>query len=200
MSTKLDANQVLKRSFDDATDRIKVDAQVTATIGTVEVAIDAANDSIRLGDGTDLANVTSAGELNVLSTAQPGTDIGDVTVNNGSGASAVNIQDGGNSITVDGSVIANPTVSTTATITSVTVTNASTTILVSNSNRKRFSIYNDSGAIIYVAMAATASTTSFTFQLTNNSFYDSSGGVIYTGIITAIRGSGNGPVKITEYT
>lgn len=30
-----------------------------------------------------------------------GTDIGDVTVNNASGASAVNIQDGGNSITVD---------------------------------------------------------------------------------------------------
>ncbi len=33
---------------------------------------------------------------------QPGVDIGDVTVNNASGASAVNIQDGGNSITVDG--------------------------------------------------------------------------------------------------
>jgi hypothetical protein len=33
---------------------------------------------------------------------QPGVDIGDVTVNNGIGASAVNIQDGGNSITVDG--------------------------------------------------------------------------------------------------
>lgn len=33
---------------------------------------------------------------------QPGVDIGDVTVNNGSGAAAVNIQDGGNSITVDG--------------------------------------------------------------------------------------------------
>lgn len=30
-----------------------------------------------------------------------GTDIGDVTVNNGAGAAAVNIQDGGNSITVD---------------------------------------------------------------------------------------------------
>lgn len=38
---------------------------------------------------------------------QPGVDIGDVTVNNASGASAVNIQDGGNSITVDGSVTAN---------------------------------------------------------------------------------------------
>lgn len=44
---------------------------------------------------------------------QPGVDIGDVTVNNAAGASAVNIQDGGNSITVDGSVTA--TVSGTAT-------------------------------------------------------------------------------------
>jgi hypothetical protein len=33
-----------------------------------------------------------------------GTDIGDVTINNASGAAAVNIQDGGNSITVDGTV------------------------------------------------------------------------------------------------
>jgi hypothetical protein len=36
-----------------------------------------------------------------------GTDIGDVTINNSTGASAVNIQDGGNSITVDGTVTAN---------------------------------------------------------------------------------------------
>lgn len=33
---------------------------------------------------------------------QPGVDIGDVTINNAAGAAAVNIQDGGNSITVDG--------------------------------------------------------------------------------------------------
>ncbi len=36
--------------------------------------------------------------------ANSGVDIGDVTVNNAAGASAVNIQDGGNSITVDGTV------------------------------------------------------------------------------------------------
>lgn len=53
------------------------------------------------------ANVTAANELNVIATAQPGVDIGDVTVNNAAGASAVNIQDGGNSITVDGTVTAN---------------------------------------------------------------------------------------------
>lgn len=45
--------------------------------------------------------VTAARELSVLASAQPGVDIGDVTVNNGSGGAAVNIQDGGNSITVD---------------------------------------------------------------------------------------------------
>lgn len=35
-----------------------------------------------------------------------GTDIGDVTINNTAGAGAVNIQDGGNSITVDGTIAA----------------------------------------------------------------------------------------------
>ncbi len=58
----------------------------------------------KITDGTDTALVTAAGELNVLATAQPGVDIGDVTVNNASGASAVNIQDGGNSITIDGAI------------------------------------------------------------------------------------------------
>lgn len=80
----------------------------TNNIGDVDVltqpARSHATDSIRIGDGTDLALVTAAGELNVIATAQPGVDIGDVTVNNAAGASAVNIQDGGNSITVDGTV------------------------------------------------------------------------------------------------
>jgi hypothetical protein len=38
--------------------------------------------------------------------ANSGVDIGDVTINNASGAGAVNIQDGGNSITVDGTIAA----------------------------------------------------------------------------------------------
>lgn len=41
--------------------------------------------------------------------ANSGVDIGDVTINNASGGSAVNIQDGGNSITVDGTVTASNT-------------------------------------------------------------------------------------------
>src|SRR3990167_6946588 len=37
----------------------------------------------------------------VTAAAQPGVDIGDVTINNASGAAAVNVQDGGNALTVD---------------------------------------------------------------------------------------------------
>lgn len=59
---------------------------------------------VRTSDGTDQVLVTAAGELNVIATAQPGVDIGDVTVNNAAGASAVNVQDGGNSLTVDAPV------------------------------------------------------------------------------------------------
>lgn len=61
---------------------------------------------VKLTDGTNTVTVTGAGELHVFSTAQPGVDIGDVTINNTAGAGAVNIQDGGNSITVDGTITA----------------------------------------------------------------------------------------------
>jgi len=46
---------------------------------------------------------------------QPGVDIGDVTINNASGAAAVNIQDGGNSITIDGTVAVSGSVAVTGT-------------------------------------------------------------------------------------
>lgn len=47
------------------------------------------------------ADVDSSGNVKAILAANDGVDIGDVTINNAAGASAVNIQDGGNSITVD---------------------------------------------------------------------------------------------------
>lgn len=79
-----------------------VSGTVTANQGTPAATAD--RWPVQITDGTDLALVTPAGEQNVIATAQPGVDIGDVTVNNPAGAGAVNIQDGGNSITVDGAV------------------------------------------------------------------------------------------------
>lgn len=62
----------------------------------------------KLTDGTDTALITAAGEQNVIATAQPGVDIGDVTINNPTIAvtqsgtwDEVGINDSGNSITVD---------------------------------------------------------------------------------------------------
>lgn len=46
--------------------------------------------------------IDSSGNVAVKAAANSGVDVGDVTINNASGASAVNVQDGGNSITVDG--------------------------------------------------------------------------------------------------
>ena len=82
--------------------------------------LDHVSDSVSIGDGTEIAAVNASNELQVrdddantaLSTIAgdttsldakfvDGNDIGDVTINNGAGVAAVNIQDGGNSITVD---------------------------------------------------------------------------------------------------
>lgn len=79
--------------------------------------------------GTNLHTVVDSGTITTVSTvtavtgitnalpagtnaigklaANDGVDIGDVTVNNASGASAVNVQDGGNSLTVDQATAAN---------------------------------------------------------------------------------------------
>lgn len=101
-------------NIQDGGNSITVDGTVTANAGTnlntsaLALAATQTDKSqfTKLTDGTDTALITASGELNVLATAQPGVDIGDVTINNASGAAAVNIQDGGNSITVDGTVAA----------------------------------------------------------------------------------------------
>jgi len=100
-SLQLSATGQLRTQVDSGT--------VTSNIGTTgglalnSTLVDGTQNT-KITDGTDTAQVTAAGEMNVFSTAQPGVDIGDVTVNNAAGASAVNIQDGGNSLTVDGTV------------------------------------------------------------------------------------------------
>lgn len=64
--TNLDGNQIIQRSFEEATDRIRVDAEVTATIGVVDVNINADDgDNIAISDGTNTVSVTPAGELKV---------------------------------------------------------------------------------------------------------------------------------------
>lgn len=67
----LDPGQIIKRSFDGANDRIRVDAAVSMTVGDQEVVITHEDDSIRLGDGVDLVTTTTVGpdvglDVNIL--------------------------------------------------------------------------------------------------------------------------------------
>jgi len=59
-----------------------------------------------LGTITNAVAVTNAGITSIDGKMVSGTDIGDVTVNNAGSVNAVNIQDGGNTITVDGTITA----------------------------------------------------------------------------------------------
>jgi hypothetical protein len=85
---------------------VTVTGTVTANAGTgsftVAQATAASLNATVVGTGTFAVQASQSGTWTLGTNS--GVDIGDVTINNASGASAVNIQDGGNSITVDGTV------------------------------------------------------------------------------------------------
>lgn len=65
MATKdLDFGNVIKQVYDPPTESLKVLA--TITIGSISVDLDAATDSVRLGDGTVLSTFTTIGPKNAL--------------------------------------------------------------------------------------------------------------------------------------
>jgi hypothetical protein len=88
---------------------------------------------------------------------------------------------------------------TTSTITSVAASTSSTTILASNTARRNFYVYNDSTATMYLAFAATASTTSYTFQLAPQQGYTLDS-ILYNGALSAVWSSATGNARITELT
>ena len=65
--TQLDQNQIIQRVFDETKDELKVQTEATIVAGAMEVAINDVDDSIRLGDGTNLTNVNPDGALRVSS-------------------------------------------------------------------------------------------------------------------------------------
>lgn len=62
----LDPGQIIKRSFNESDDRIRVDIGTTITVdGEQEVSITHVDDSIKVGDGVDLLSINSNGSANV---------------------------------------------------------------------------------------------------------------------------------------
>lgn len=98
-------------SVDDNAGSLTVDGTLTCNAGAGTFDVDVVSNSIGLA--------TSAGQL---------PDGHAVTVDNAGGASAVNIQDGGNSITIDGTVSVNQPVSIDDNGGSITVDNAALSV------------------------------------------------------------------------
>jgi hypothetical protein len=102
-------------------------------------------------------------------------------------------------VRVAGSISTTTTRPATSTVTSVNVTTANTTLQASNANRLGLTIWNDGGQRIFVKLGATASTTSFTVKVANQSFYALMDPV-YTGIVDAVTSTGTATVLVTELT
>lgn len=94
-----------------------------------------------------------------------------------------------------------PTTSTcgTATLTNVAGSATSVSLLAANTARRQVIIWNDSTALLYVKFGATASTTSFTFQVVGGGYLELPMPV-YTGAIDGIWVTATGSARITELT
>ena len=91
-------------------------------------------------------------------------------------------------------------ISESADVTSVADLDTVQTLLAANTDRKGFSIHNDSTAILYVKLGATATSTDFSFRVVPQGYYESSS-LIYLGIITGIwSADSTGAARITEYS
>lgn len=85
-----------------------------------------------------------------------------------------------------------------ATVTSVNSSASNVTLLAANQGRRGAYIYNDSTAVLYVKLGATASTSSFTVQMASETGWQVPDN--YTGIIDGIWASANGSAMVTEIT
>ena len=83
--------------------------------------------------------------------------------------------------------------------TTVSVTNVATLLKAANVNRKMLTLFNDSGAVVYIKFVNTVTTASFSFRLANNEYWEMPK-PIWIGDIYAIRSAGAGNVHVTEFT
>ena len=104
--SKLDAQQVLKHAFDDVTGRLRTDATISGDVVIGDIEISQTDDSIRIGDGTNLVTATVDG-------GKTGLDvnvINDITLDiDAASGDNIAISDGTNTLAIepDGSVNVN---------------------------------------------------------------------------------------------
>lgn len=101
LSTKLDADQVMRRAYDETENRLRVDAEVTATIGDIDVHITAAS-----GDNIAIVNQNGTFPLiiNPDGSINTNTTITDISLNQADDSIAIGDGIDLIDINVDGSI------------------------------------------------------------------------------------------------
>lgn len=124
----------------------------------------------------------------------------------GTNANPVQVGDGGSSITVDGAVTVSGTVAanesqpSTASRTSVAGSASSVTIIAANVNRKGLIVYNDSTAILYLALGTgPATSTDFSYKMFPEDCFEIPFPAC-TAILVGIWASATGAARVTELT
>ena len=88
----------------------------------------------------------------------------------------------------------------TATISAVNASGSSVVLLPENLNRHGFSVFNDDTGTLYIALAATSSTSAFTVRLAPSDLYEVPQQSGYTGVVSGIwTAPGSGAARITEW-
>ena len=149
----LDGQQVLRSVYDETDNSLRVNAQIRAQIGQLEIILDHTEDTVRLGDGTNLTSVTASGELQVrdndlnttassingkLNSLGQKTASGSVPVVIASDQSPVLVHDYEDTIAV---------------YSTISVTSSATEIKVGaspNSSRKKLRIFNNGSQTIFL--------------------------------------------------
>lgn len=86
----------------------------------------------------------------------------------------------------------------TSALTSVASAASSTSLLAANTARRGAMIFNESTAILYVALAASASVTAYTYQIPAGGYWEVP--ALYTGAVFGIWAAANGSARITQIT
>src|SRR5438067_7512120 len=86
----------------------------------------------------------------------------------------------------------------TATLTSVAASATTVALLAANNARKGVIVTNDSTAIMYLAYAATASTTAYTVPIAGGGYWEMPPVPLYRGALSAVWSSATGSARLTE--
>lgn len=169
MSSKLSEGQIFKRVIDEATNRLRVDANITAPSGSA-IIIDDIDDSIKIGNGSGIyADVTLARALKV--------DIGSNA-----------------SIGVKPPGFANVTAGFPK---QITVTATNTQLLAANSLRAYAHFSNNTGFQVYLQFSQSA-VVNQGIRLNPGALFTVSGYDLWLGSINAITSSGSVKIDVFE--